>query len=227
MKKTTLTTFIFFTLLVLVKAQIQEGTYTMRPSVYFSHSPQNKTNDFSIGASYGRVIQNQLLLTGGVSGDWLENSFWKNYSTNINLHYYYLPESKLNPYIFTGLNYSAFTILSNLTYSVQGSIFNSGRNVTNGVITSGSINDTTSRKYTLQQLDASIGTGVQYFVNENIALDARLNFTVLGVRKKTQKILYCKNIHCICDRFIRQVLTKQLKKSKTFTIEEKRKFLEV
>jgi hypothetical protein len=189
MKKTTLLLLTFFTLMTLAKAQIQKGTYTMSPNVYFSHSSASKINDFSISANYGRCIGNQFLLSGGLSSSWLEDSFWKNYSANLSLQYYYFPESKLNPYISTGFDYSKFTFLSNLTSFGNGTTLGSGRNVTNGVIFSNPGIDTTFHKFFFQQFDASIGTGVQYFINENIALDAHLNFTAFGVTQKNVKTL--------------------------------------
>ena len=78
MKKSTVTIFIFFTLLGFAKAQIQKGTYTMRPSLRISEfggrvlgtSANNNPLSISMGMNYGKFVTDKLLISGGVSGGW-------------------------------------------------------------------------------------------------------------------------------------------------------------
>ncbi len=177
MKKITLTTLVFFTFLIFTKAQIQKGTYTMRPSLYISQfdgrvlgtSANNRPLKVDIGMHYGKFVTNQLLIRGGINTD-ISNQArnYPSYAAELFAQYYYLKNSKLKPYVIGGFDFSRDLVLQILS------------NPTNK-------NDSIRH---INQLDASFGTGIQYFINENIALDARIDFTALAITDKDTRQLY-------------------------------------
>jgi hypothetical protein len=154
----------------------------MRPSVHLSdygrvlsESESNNSLGLSAGMSYGRFISNDLLIKGGF-GTSISNQAreYPSYHFSLGTQYYYWQDSKLKSYVIGGFSFFRDQILS-LNTTAAG--------------LAGIVNDTVE-VFHLNQLDASIGTGVQYFINENLALDARFDFTALAITHKNSKKLY-------------------------------------
>jgi Outer membrane protein beta-barrel domain len=166
MKKTLLFLLAFCSILSPTKAQIQKGTYTMRPDLsiarqtsLLSSSSTAKISSTSIGMSYGRFIADNLLLSAGLGGYFSKSV--KQYSVSVGSTYYYLQEFKIKPYVSGGLSFSS----DNFTSSQSP----------------------TKKHY--NQLDALLGTGAQYFINENIALDLHCALNIFGIKPQTMPLL--------------------------------------
>ncbi len=177
MKKSTVTTFIFFTLLGFAKAQILKGTYTLRPSLSVSEfggrvlgtSANNNPLSISMGMNYGKFVTDKLLISGGASGRWSNRvRNYPDFNAEFSTHYYYWAKSQFKPYVTGSLYFSRDNIL---------------QIVPNIIIVRDSV-------YHINQLYVSVGTGVQYFINENVALDARFVLTAYALTDKKSKQPY-------------------------------------
>jgi hypothetical protein len=162
MKNTILFLYIFCGVLTFAEAQIQKGTYTMRPILSINSEPDYLSSFASTGRrvrlaadmNYGKFITDNLLVSGGVGGFYSQKGKYYGSSISAGGQYYYWQNSKIKPYVSGSIS------LSKLIYATQ---------------TSASIQSTKTR---VNEYNASMAMGAQYFFNENIALDFRLIFSV-------------------------------------------------
>jgi hypothetical protein len=167
MKNTILFLYIFCGVLTFAEAQIQKGTYTMRPILSINSETDYLSSSASTGRpirlaadmNYGKFVTENLLLSGGLGGFYSQKGKYYGSSIFAGGQYYYWQNAIIKPYVSGSIN------LSKRIYATQTSAIQPVKTRAN-------------------EYSASVAMGAQYFFNENVALDFKLIFSVFEEKFK-------------------------------------------
>ena len=199
-KRTNFILFLALFLPLFLQAQMQKGLFTMRPALSINKGEER--TDYGIGMNYGKMLNDDILVSGGIgggTGSGKKSAYIGSFGANVGIQYFYLNDSKWNPYLSANVAYSVTRLRLQFVNTLPGSI----------------VKDTVFN-YNINQVDASVGTGVQYFLNENLAVKANFLFTNFGVGSKTSKPLLQQEYRISLQPFYSLKSSKEAKDIKDF-----------
>lgn len=152
MKKLILSFLLVFLVKTLAFAQIGKGVYTFKPDFEFITTTFPGISEFKFAPQFGTFLTPKLLVEGQIN-DYISN--YKFISTKFttlafyaNASYYYYDMKKWKPYV-------------NLGFGMEQA-------------------KTITRTFTFKDNSPSVnlGTGIQYFINKNVAIDSKLGYSI-------------------------------------------------
>ena len=180
MTKRTNLIFLALFLPLFLQAQMQKGLFTMRPDIGIDKGEKNIA--YYGGINYGEILNNNLLISGNIGvgkGGGGVSEYVGSFGAGAGVQYYYFKDSKFKPYLLANVGYSS------LTFRLKTIVIGNNINTTTYPL----IIDTLGKTITINQINASVGTGVQYFLNENLALDASFKYTAFAIDKNSKPLL--------------------------------------
>ena len=168
MKKQKITILLVFFVKTLAFGQIGKGVYTFSPDFSFSNIEIGKGIRTRIAPEFGFFPSRKLLLEGQLSHSFIDFQYvgTKNqyFAGQLKTTYYYLDFKRFKPYVSVSAGANQTRIVD-----VKPSLFGS------------------SKSSTTNTFSGNIATGVQYFVNKNLAIDANIDFTL--IKRDAQKYI--------------------------------------
>ena len=158
MKKLIFSFFLVFLVKTLAFTQIGKGVYTFKPDFDVSTSPIIRGHYSNFTPDFGVFINSKLLLSGQINAsvdNYYNNGTYKQTAASLNARYYYKDAGKWKPYVNAGVGIGKDKYLEFKNF------------VGNGFV-----------NFEYKILTWALGTGVQYFLNPNVAIDANLSYSV-------------------------------------------------
>ena len=166
MKKLNFIFLLVFLVKTLAFAQIGKSAYTFKPDFEFITTTFPGISEFKFAPQFGTFFTPELLVEGQIN-DYISNSnFSGGKSTSLafyaNTSYYYYDMKKWKPYV-------------NLGFGMEQA------KSTTGTFT-----------FTINSPSVNVGTGIQYFINKNVAIDSKLGYSIRNstVTGTTSKLTY-------------------------------------
>ena len=122
-KRTNFTLFLALFLPLFLQAQMQKGLCTMRPALSINKGEER--TDYGIGMNYGKMLNDDILVSGGIgggTGSGKKSAYIGSFGANVGIQYFYLNDSKWNPYLSANVAYSVTRLRLQFVNTLPGSI---------------------------------------------------------------------------------------------------------